>query len=161
MPLGTHGGDLPPLMHADSGDGGFTGHNSEMREPLDPRAGKLLPDSRGQDLGFSRSQAGCREGGGELGMTTAHVATYFPEPGSAMPLGGSQLQGSAGHSPAAGLALDPLTPGDSRGKPVSPRGQFNRAALPGLGWMQSAELVGALTHGPTHSPMHHRRIACG
>lgn len=90
-------------------------------------------------------------------MTTAHVATYFPEPGSAMPLGGSRLQGSAGHSPAAGLALDPLTPGDSRGKAVSPGGQFNRAALPGLGGMQSAELAGA----PTHGPMHHRRTACG
>lgn len=69
--LRTHGGDLPPLMHADSGGGGFTGHNSEMREPLDPRAGKLLPDSRGQDLGFSRSQLS-REGGGSWGMTTAH-----------------------------------------------------------------------------------------
>ena len=32
MPLGTHGGDLPPLVHADGGGGGFTGHNSEMPE---------------------------------------------------------------------------------------------------------------------------------
>ena len=69
----------------------------------------------------------------KLGITTAHVATYFPEPGSAMPLGGSRLQGSAGHSPAAGLALDPLTPGDSRGgsEPRRPIQQGSSARLRG------------------------------
>lgn len=56
-----------PLMHADSGGGGFTGHNSEItRAPwTQGQASSFL--TVGQDLGFSRSQAGCREGGGGWG----------------------------------------------------------------------------------------------
>lgn len=37
--------------------------------------------------------------------------TYLPVPGSSLPLGGHQLQGSAGHWPAAEQEFVPLTPG--------------------------------------------------
>lgn len=78
-------------------------------------------------------------------MTAAQLATYFPEPGSVTPPGGFRSQGSAGHSPAAGPASGPLTPGDSVGKPVSPGGKFNRAALPGLGWTGGCRAGGTPT----------------
>lgn len=113
-PLGTHGGDLPPLMHADSG-GGVSAIDTTLKceSPWTQGQASSFLTVRGQDLGSAGARLGAEK---VVGSWDDHSprATYFPEPGSAMPLGGPQLQGSAGHSPAAGLALDPLTPGDSR-----------------------------------------------